>query len=100
MSVQELTTLYHICKLERTQLLTKLPMSVQNPQLAVYLLDGDRTNFLHITGSTAWLYDCPHFVSHPYQAEKFFDHIPIHYQDTVIYIDQLTRQFSNYANPV
>ena len=41
MTVQELNTLHTICELERTQLLlTILAMSVQNPQLAGFLLTG------------------------------------------------------------
>ena len=63
MTVQELNTLHTICELERNQLLTKLEMSVQNPQLAGFLLTGNRSNFLQVEGSTGWLYDCPHFLS-------------------------------------
>ena len=36
--ILELTTLHHVCVLERTQLLTILAMSVQNHHLADYLL--------------------------------------------------------------
>ena len=61
MTVQELNTLHTICELERNQLLTKLAMSVQNPQLAGSLLIGNRSNFLYVEGSTAWLYDCSNF---------------------------------------
>ena len=43
-TVQELNTLHTISELERNQLLTKLAMSVQNPQLAGFLLTGDRSN--------------------------------------------------------
>ena len=39
--------------LERNQLLTILAMSVQNPQLAGFLLTGNRSNFLYVKGSTA-----------------------------------------------
>ena len=46
MTVQALNTLHTICELERNQLLTKLAMSVQNPQLAGFLLTGNRSNFL------------------------------------------------------
>ena len=62
MTVQELNTLHTVCELERNQLLTILAMSVQNPQLAGFLLTGNRSNFLYVEGSTAWLYDCPHFL--------------------------------------
>ena len=81
MTVQELNTLHTICKLERTQSLTILAMSVKNPQLAGFLLTGNRSNFLYVEGSTAWLYDCPHFyhlyikqisalIEFPYTIEK------------------------------
>ena len=60
MTVQVLNSLHTVCELERKQLLTILAMSVQNPQLAGFLLTGNRCNFLYVEGSTAWLYDCPH----------------------------------------
>ena len=53
MTVQELNTLQTVCELERTQLLTILAMSVKNPQLAGFLLTGNRSNFLYVEGSTA-----------------------------------------------
>ena len=52
-TVQELNTLHTICDSERNQLLTILAMSVQNPQLAGFLLTGNRSNFLYVEGSTA-----------------------------------------------
>ena len=58
MTGQELNTLHTIYELERKQLLTILAMSVQNPQLAGFLLTGNRSNFLYVEGSTACLYDC------------------------------------------
>ena len=60
MKVQELNTLHTLCGLERSHLLTILAMSVKNPQLASFLLTGNRSNFLYVEGSIAWLYDCPH----------------------------------------
>ena len=67
MTVQELNTLHTICELERNQLLTILAMSVQNPQ--PFPLTGNRSNFLYVEGSTAWLYDCPHFLFPLYKAD-------------------------------
>ena len=58
MTVQELNTLHIICELERAQLLTILAMSVKN-QLVGFLLTGNRSNFLYVEGSTAWLYVVP-----------------------------------------
>ena len=53
-------------------------MSVQDPQLAGYLLTGNRVNFLYKEGSTAWLYECLHFPSPQYEADECFDRISIH----------------------
>ena len=100
MTVQQLNTLHTICELERNQLLTKLAMSVQNPQLAGFLLTGNRSNFLYVEGSTAWLYDCPHFLSPLYKADRCFDCIPIHFVDTLINIDPITRQTYDYDTPI
>ena len=75
-------------------------MSVQNPQLAGFLLTGNRSNFLYVEGSTAWLYDCPHFLSPLYKADRCFDCIPIHFKDTLMYVDPITRQTNDYATPI
>ena len=88
MTVQELNTLHAICELERNQLLTILAMSVQNPQLAGFLLTGNRSNFLFVEGSTA----C--------KADRCFDRIPIHFKDTLMYVDPITRQTFDYATPI
>ena len=100
MTVQELNTLHTICELERNQLLTILAMSVQNPQLAGLLLTGNRSNFLYVEGSTAWLYDCPHFLSPLYKADRCFDRIPIYFKDTLMYVDPITRQTYDYATAI
>ena len=100
MTVQELNTLHTKCELERNQLLTKLAMSVQNPQLAGFLLTGNRSNFLYVEGSTAWLYDCPHFLSPLYKADRCFDRIPIPFKETLMYVDPMTRQTYDYATPI
>ena len=92
MIVQELNTLHHIRELEGTQLLATLAMSVQNPQLTGYLLTGNRSNFLYVEGSTAWLKDCSQIFSPLYESDKCFGRIPIYYQDTVMYLDPITRQ--------
>ena len=75
-------------------------MSVQNPQLAGFLLTGNRSNFLYVEGSTAWLYDCPHFLSPLNIADRCFDRIPIHSKDTLMYVDPNTRQTYDYATPI
>ena len=61
-------------------------MSVQNSQLAGFLLTGKRSNSLHVEGSTVWLYGCPHFLSPSYKADRCFDRIPVHFKDTLMYV--------------
>ena len=92
MLVQELNTLQKVCELARNQFLTILAMSVQNPRLAGFLLTGNRSDFLYVEESTAWLYNCPHFLSPLYKAYRCFDRIPIHFKDTLMYVDPNTRQ--------
>ena len=93
-------TMMHIAIQERNQLLTILAMSVQNPQLAGFFLTRNRSNFLYVEGSTAWLYDCPHFLSPLYKADRCFDRIPIHFKDILLYVDPITRQTYDYATPI
>ena len=100
MSVAELNTLHTICEVERTQLFPILAMSVKNPQLAGFLLTQNRSNFLYVKGSTAWLYDCPHHLSPLYIADQCYDKIPVNYLDTVMYVDPSTRQTFEYANQI
>ena len=73
---------------------------MQNPQLAGFLLTGNRSNFLYVEGSTAWLYDCSHFLSPLYIADRCFVRIPIHFKDTLMYVDPTTRQTYDYATPI
>ena len=75
-------------------------MSVQNPQLAGFFLRGNRSNFLYVEGSTAWLYDCQHFLSPLYITDRCFDRIPIHFKDALMYVDPITRQTFDYATPI
>ena len=100
MTVQEPNTLHTICELEPNQLLTILAMSVQNPQLAGCFLTGSRSKFLYVEDSTAWFHVCPHFLSALYKADQCFDRIPIHFKDTLMYVEPITRQTYDYATPI
>ena len=40
------------------------------------------------------------FFSRLPEADKYFDRIPIYYQDTVIYLDPIRAQTFNYASPI
>ena len=97
MTIQKLITLYHICGLEGTQVLTVLAKSFQNLQLVGYNLTANRSNFLFEEGSTAWLFDCPQLRSPLYEADESLDHEPIYYQDIVMHIDLVPKQYSNYV---
>ena len=74
-------------------------MSVKNPQSG-FLLTGNRSNFLCIEGSKAWLYDCPHFILPLYRTDNCFDRIPLHYRENIMYVDPITRQTFKYATPI
>ena len=87
MTVHELNTLQTVCEIERNQLLTKIAMSVQNLQLAGFLLPGNCSSFLYVEVSKAWLYDCPHILSPLYKADRCFDRIPILFKDTLMSVD-------------
>ena len=100
MTVQELNTLHTVCELERKKILTKLALSVQNPQLAGFLLTGNRSNFVYVEGSTAWLYDCSVIFSPVYKADCCCDCIPIHCKGTLMYVDLITRQPYDYATSI
>ena len=93
-------TLYHIWELEGTQLLTLIAISFQKLQLAGYLLTGKPTNFHYVGVSTVWFYDYRHFLSFPCETDIGFDRIAINNQDTVLYIDAITRHIFSYATPV
>ena len=75
-------------------------MSVQNLQIAEFLLTGNRSNFLYVECSTAWIRDCPLFFSPVFKADRCFDCIPIHFKDTLVYVDPIIRQTYEYATPI
>ena len=66
-------------------------MSEKNPQPAGFLLTGNRSNFLYVEGSPAWLFDCPHFLSPLFRADRCYDRIPIHFNGTPITCDNNSR---------
>ena len=100
MSIAELNTLHTTCEVERTQLLTSIAMFVEKSKLAGFLLTQNRSNFLIVEGSTAWLYDCPHHLSLLYIADQCNDKIPANYLDTDMYVDPITHQTFEYANQI
>ena len=59
LQASEIQLLKNQCEQERTQILTILMLSLENPSLAGYMLTGNRSMFLETDGSLAWLYHCP-----------------------------------------
>ena len=57
------------CEQERTQIPTILMLSLENQRLDGYMLTGNRSMFLEIDGSLAWLYHCP-LVHSPLQKNE------------------------------
>ena len=66
LQASEIQLLKNQCEQERTQVLTNLMLSLENPRLAGHMLTGNRSTFLATDGSSAWLYHCPlvfcHFI--------------------------------------
>ena len=58
-------------------------MSIKNPQLAGFLSTQNRSSFLYVQASPAWLYDCPHHLSPLYIVEQCSDKIRGNYLYTV-----------------
>ena len=71
-----------------------------NPSTCWLPLNGNRSNFLNVEGSTAWLYDCSHFPSPLFKADRCFDCMPVHFRDTLMYVDPITRQTYDYSTPI
>ena len=74
-------------------------MSLEKPQLASYLLTGNRSNLFYVQVSTIWLCKYPQFLSPLYEVDKCFDRAPINLRDPIMCIDPITRQTFNYGTP-
>ena len=86
------------CWQERTQILTILMLSLENPRLTGYMLTGNRSMFLETDGSLAWLCHCP-LVHSPLQTmNQCYERIPILYASQIQFVDTITRQTHPAAN--
>ena len=101
MTVRDVNFLHTImCELNAINFFLQHLLCVhKNPQLAGFLLTRNRSIFLDVECSTAWIYDCPPFLSPLYKADCGFDRIPIHDRDTITYVNPITRQTYGYATP-
>ena len=98
LEASEIQLLKAQCEQERTQILTILMLSMENPRLAGYMLTGNRSMFLNTDGSLAWLYHCPESHSPLHTMNRCYDRIPIFYKGVVAFVDPITRQTYPNAN--
>ena len=80
------------CEQERTQILTNLMLALENPQLAGYMLTGNRSMFLETDGSLACLYRCPMVHSPLHTMNQCYGRTPILYEGEIRFVDPITRQ--------
>ena len=99
LQASEIQLLKNECDQERTQILTILMLSLQNPRLAWYMLTENRSMFLETDGSLAWLYHCPQVHSPLHKMTQCYDRIPILYKGQIQFVDPIIRQTHPAANP-
>ena len=75
LQVSEIQFLKNQCEQERTQVLTILMLSLQNPRLTGYMLTGNRSMFLETDGSLAWFYHCPLDISPLHTMNQCYDRL-------------------------
>ena len=88
----EMQLLKNLYQREKTQVLTILMLSMENPRLAGYMLTGNRSMFLSTDGSLAWLYHCPLMRSPPHVINQCYDKIAIFYKHAIFFLNQINRQ--------
>ena len=98
LQVSEIQLLKNQYGQERTQIITTLMLSFENPHLAGYALTGNRSMFLETDGSLAWLYHFPLVHSPLHTMNQCYDRIPILYEDQIQFADPITRQTHLTAN--
>ena len=64
LQASEIQLLKNQCEQERTQILTILMLSLENPRLAGYMLTGNRSLFPDTDGSLAWCITAHYFIRH------------------------------------
>ena len=79
------------CEQERTQILTILMLSPENPRLAAYMLTGKWSMLLETDGILVWLYHCPLVNSTLHTKNQCHDRIPKLYEGQIQLVDPITR---------
>ena len=77
LQASEIQLLKNQCEKKRTQILTILMLSHENPRLAGHMPTGNRSMFLETDGSLASLYHCPLVHSPLHTLNQCYDRIPI-----------------------
>ena len=92
--LSELKTLHQLCQLERTQILQSLALAVLKIPYAVYLLSGNRSNFIDYEGNILWCYTCTKKVSSlfVFEDKRCYKRIPIFCKKKVNLVDTLSRR--------
>ena len=98
LQASEIQLLKNQCEQERTQILTILMLSIENPRLAGYMLTGNRSVFLETDGILAWLYHCPLFHSPAHTKNQCCDRISKLYEGQIQFVDPITRETHPAAN--
>ena len=98
LQASEIQLLKNQCEQERTQILTILMLSLENPRLAGCMLTGNRSMFLETEGSLAWLYHCPLVHSPLHTMNQCYGRIPMLYDGQIQFVDPITRQTHPAAN--
>ena len=89
----EIQLLKNLCEQERTQNLTILMLSVENPRLAHYMQTGrNRSMFLSTDGSLGWSNHCHLMRSPLHVMNQFHDKTPIFWKNAIFFVDPITRQ--------
>ena len=78
----EIQLLKSLCERERTQILTILMLSMENPRLAGYMLTGNRFMFLSTDG----------IPTPPHVRNQCCHKIPVFYKNAIFFVDPITRQ--------
>ena len=98
LQASEIQLMKNQCEQEKTQILTILMLSLENPHLAGYMLTGNQSMFLETDGSLACLYHCPLVHSPLHTMNHCYDRIPILYEGQIQFVDPITRQTHPAAN--
>ena len=97
LQASEMQILKNQCEQQRTQILTSLMLSLENPRLAAYMLTGNRSMFPETDGSLAWLYG-PLGHSPLLTMNQCYDRIPILHEGQNQFVDPITRHTHPAAN--